>query len=449
MLTPARSTWPAVLMAALSLAASSGRAEQVYVLAPPTAAEQDDTTKLVLDVVAEALASRGHRVLSAEDVKEAAVLEADKQLLGCEDDASCLAALAEVTKADWIVSARVGQVGRETVLSLSLVDTRTRSVIARQSGPVVASNAGAGDELVADAAAAPVDVKAAVDALVGRLLGVDAEKRAFSLPGGEKSFAVLDLKAAGVDATTAQNLTQILSAELKKVDGATVIGRDDIAAILQYESNREMLGCSDDNSCLAELGDALGVERIVVGQVGKVADSYVLSLRLIRTADVAVDNRVTETFRGEEEQLLGAVRIALLRLVGLSPTKPGGVFVSCSEEGAELFVDGKEQGRLPRAPVMGLAPGRHEVRVVHDGYYDFRGDVYVGPGETVNQWVQLNERPAPFYMTWPFWAAVGAGGAAAFAVTATLTAGGIGFGAYEYLRPRPIGPVSATLPVRE
>jgi hypothetical protein len=429
-------------VAVVLLGASSGRAERIYVLAPQPAPELAETTALVLDVVSERLAARGHTVVSAEDLKEAAALEADKQMVGCEDDASCLAAISEVSGADWILSAQLGRVGRDTILSLSLVDTATRTVTARQSGPVVQTAAEAGD-------AAGVDVKDGVDTLLGRLLGTEAEATAFTLPGGDKSFAVLDLKAAGVDAATAQNLTQILSAELKKVDGATVIGRDDIAALLQYEGERAMLGCSDDSSCLAELGDALGVERMVVGQVGKVADSYVLSLRLIRTADVAVENRVTETFRGEEEQLLGAIKIALLRLVGVASQLKGGVFVSCSEEGAQLFVDGKDQGPLPRAPVMGLTPGRHEVRVVMDGFFDFRGDVYVGPGETVNQWVALEERPAAFYMTWPFWAVVGATGAAAFAVTATLTAGGIGVGAYEWLRPRPLGPVTATLPVRE
>lgn len=432
--------WWAPALAVL-LTAGAAQAERVYVLAPQGEGEVA-VARLVVDVVAEGLAARGHDVVSADDLKEAAALEADKQLMGCEDDASCLAALSEATNADWILSVRLGQVGRETLLSLSLVDTNTKSVVARQSGPVVqAAEEGAN--------VAIVGVKEAVDGLLGRLLGTDAERATFSLPGGDKSFAVLDLKAAGVDAATAQNLTQVLSAELKKVDGATVIGRDDIAALLSYESNREMLGCTDDSSCLAELGDALGVERIVVGQVGKVADSYVLSLRLIRTADVLVESRVTETFRGEEEQLLGAIRVALLRLVGLVPDTPGGVFVSCSEEGAQLFVDGKDEGALPRAPVTGLSPGRHEVRVVKGGFFDFRGDVYVGPGETVNQWVPLEERPAAFYMTWPFWAVVGATGAAAFAVTATVTAGGVGFGAYEYLRPRPIGPVTATLPVRE
>jgi len=74
------------------------------------------------------------------------------------------------------------------------------------------------------------------------------------------------------------NLTQVLAVEIKKVEGAKVISRDDIASMLQLEAERDRLDCDEEMSYLAEIGGTLGVEMFIVGHAGKVAESFLISL---------------------------------------------------------------------------------------------------------------------------------------------------------------------------
>lgn len=108
---------------------------------------------------------------------------------------------------------------------------------------------------------------------------------------------MLDLKAVGVSEHIARNLTPVLSASIKELGNTSVIGSDDVKAMLQVQVQRDELGCMDDPQCIADIGGALGVDKLVSGDVGKLGSNFVVSLRLIDTQKVVVDNRVTESFR--------------------------------------------------------------------------------------------------------------------------------------------------------
>lgn len=392
----------------------------------PALAEQ--VTRLLADAV-HALGDL--RVLSEADVAAVMDLEASKKLLGCEDDASCLARLAEGVNADLLVSGTVGQVGSELMLSLSLIETASAAVRQRVSA----------------ALGEPAEHGARIKSLVEQLFGrASQEGPRFRLPEGEAlSFAVLDLTAAGVSEDVATNLTQVLSAEIKRIDGATVVGKADIAAMLELEADKAAFGCSDDTACLAEVGGALGVERIVVGHVGKIADSYVVSLRLIATREALVENRVSETFRGLESQTLNAVRYAGRKLLGIEEDARATLALSSPHEGAVVWLDGAEVGAFPLPPIGELAPGRHELRVSFKDHLDLRTDVYLGPGETVSLWAELERAPAEWYESWAVWTAA----AGAAAATIALVAGGVfvGYQLWDQSRTYPLE-VKASLPAR-
>lgn len=406
---------------------------KVFVFELDSAGAPQDVTSHAGRLVADAVGGlgSGYRVLTPADVKAVLDLESDKKALGCEEDTACLAQLSERADADLVVAGTLGKLGSELMLSLSLIEVDGAKVRQRVSGPLGAAR----------------EHPEAVTALVRELFGVsDALAPTFQLPeGSDLSFAVLDLTAAGVSEDVATNLTQVLSAELKRVDGASVIGKDDVKAMLDLEASKQSLGCSDDTACLAEIGGALGVERIVAGHVGQIGDSYVVSLRLISTKNVAVENRVTESFRGLEEQTLNAVRHAARRLLGVGDDTPGVLALTSPHEGAEVFLDGASVGALPLRPIADLAPGRHELRVRYPGHQDLRTDVYVGPGETVSVWAELERLPDEWYQSWVFWSVAGG----ATAATLALAAGGVfvGYQLWEDGRTFPLE-AKASLPAR-
>ena len=351
------------------------------------------TTALVAQAVAD---HPGATALAMQDLKDMISLEESQQLAGCQAQASCAAELGSRGAADLVVNGTLGMVGTSLTLTLSLIDAQEVVVLGRVS-QVVLNN----EQLAQHA-------RQAVAELMG-WRGEGERAPAFHMADGvEPSFAVFDLAPSGVEAATATNLTQILSAELKKIEGARVIGRDDIKAMLDLEADKQLLGCADDTSCLAEIGAALGVQYLVAGHVGRIAETYLVSLRLIDPNTVSVVNRITESFVGPEDQLVGAVRFGARDLVGVASSAQGSLALSADQADAEVYVDGVARGALPLEPIAALAPGRHSLRVVKEGFLEYSGDFYVDPGGTTELGISLEERPGAWYQSWIFWTSAAA-----------------------------------------
>lgn len=324
----------------------------------------------------------GYDVLSAEDLARATNAMAEKASVGCSDD-QCAAELSRFLNADLLVTGELGTVGKALSLTLSLMRSKTSAV----------------ENRVALAGADWKELLAGIPAAVGSLMKWTTETGAarFSLPEGRTvSLAVLDLSGKGVSEDTAAQLTQVLSAELKRIEGTSVVSRTDIVAMMQVQEQKMLAGC-DDASCLAEIGGALGVEHLVAGSVGKVGQAFVISLRLISVKSARVEHRVFDSFSGDEEQLIRAFRNAGRRILGLEP-RPGTLTVSVDQQGAELFLDGKLLGLTPMAPVPGIAEGSHTLHVTKAGFQDHHADVYVEFGEANPVWVPLAAIPVrPWY----------------------------------------------------
>ena len=74
----------------------------------------------------------GLEVLSSEDVRRLADLDASRQTLGC-DEASCLAELASALGAEVIVYGSIGTLGRIVVVNLSIFDSKSAKSVARET----------------------------------------------------------------------------------------------------------------------------------------------------------------------------------------------------------------------------------------------------------------------------------------------------------------------------
>ncbi len=128
-----------------------------------------------------------------------------------------------------------------------------------------------------------------------------------AVPSGPTRIAVPNMVAKESDAELATMLTDIIAVEARKVDGFEVIGMSDIEAALGYEQKKMLVGC-DDVSCMAEIGGALGVRIILASKVGRVGDTYVLTMRLIDTQDVKVVASTYDTVEGKPDALIAKIR---------------------------------------------------------------------------------------------------------------------------------------------
>lgn len=92
------------------------------------------TVNLITEIVAASFADRPvFEVLTSADVRRVVGLEAERQALGCEDEASCLAEIAGAMGADLVVFGSVGELGDLFVVTLNLYDSAKVRSLGRKS----------------------------------------------------------------------------------------------------------------------------------------------------------------------------------------------------------------------------------------------------------------------------------------------------------------------------
>jgi hypothetical protein len=244
-------------------------------------------------------------------------------------------------------------------------------------------------------------------------------------------IAVLEVTIeGGADPSMKGQITGRIADLVGRRENVHVIAPDDIRAILEKETEKQLLGC-DDQSCLAEIGGALGADILIKGRVSKLEDGYGVSLSAVDATNANPIGRASETWGGESIGLLELVAPMIDRaLAKKGETLLGSIEVTGAGDGAQIFVDDQVRGTAPAGQMGNIDIGARRVRVVADGYQPFEAWVVVKKDQLTTVPVQLVElESAPFYATWWFWTITGAavvGGATAAAVLLTRDDGTTG-----------------------
>jgi TolB-like protein len=131
--------------------------------------------------------------------------------------------------------------------------------------------------------------------------------------------AVMDVRnVQGVAEGTAAILSDIIVSEVAKAK-FEVISRSDIAAMAGFEKEKQMLGCSDDSKCLAEIGGALGVDYMITGQVGQIGTRYRISLLLVDSKKARVAARSAQFCDRNEDALAAAAQATVAEILAAVP----------------------------------------------------------------------------------------------------------------------------------
>lgn len=240
--------------------------------------------------------------------------------------------------------------------------------------------------------------------------------------------AIAELASPPAMLGMAGKLGKLVTDEAGK-SGATVDALA-VGKALGAEKAKELAGCGSDSICVALHGGALGVRRIVTGQLDKSADSYTVKLWL---HDLTV-RRVAATL--ERKVLIASRRFERDVQEGLPAFLAGkadaDAMVSIEVEGgvddAQISVDGGPAAPAPLA--WSGAPGKHKVRVTREGYYPverfFEATTGANPKLAVKLLVEAGKEPPPSAKKGG--KAVADGGGLELP-TASWIAGGVGAGA--------------------
>jgi hypothetical protein len=101
-----------------------------------------------------------------------------------------------------------------------------------------------------------------------------------------------------------------------------VLSDADVAALLGVEKRKQLLtGCSD-TGCLAEIGGALGADRVIHGSVGRMGASLLVNITSLDARKARSAASVSERLRAGDEAFLDALPAMVDRLLAEPAPRP-------------------------------------------------------------------------------------------------------------------------------
>ena len=127
---------------------------------------------------------------------------------------------------------------------------------------------------------------------------------------------VLPLVPKRVERAFAETIDDLVASELAQREQLKVTTLTDVNDLIQDEMRKDLLGC-EDVACSAEIGGALGADRILAGSVGHFGESYILTLRWLDAVYNDALGRVSKEI-ADEAGAPAATRAALRELLNES-----------------------------------------------------------------------------------------------------------------------------------
>lgn len=164
-------------------------------------------------------------------------------------------------------------------------------------------------------------------------------------------YAVMPFAIArGIDAEASKLLDEVFLTSLSKRAGEqrTFLGASDISAVLGLEQQKQMLACNDE-SCMAELGNALGVDFLISPSLGKLGNKFVITVKIIEPSTVRVARRETLTVDGQETALIAAMDQLAAVLLDDHQAAPSAASSSTPARAAEKNAPAQQDKVKPRS----------------------------------------------------------------------------------------------------
>lgn len=170
-----------------------------------------------------------------------------------------------------------------------------------------------------------------------------------------KTVAFLSVReGAGVDAKTAASVTSYVEGQLGSLGYARVTSSAQVQQMLGIERSKQILGCADEASsaaCMGELAGALDASHVLGGELSKLGDSYVLTLLLTDGRNGGALARGTR--RAERGDMAGLLEEVQPMLEGMYS---GDAKLATGEVSARGFIVGARVD-LDLAGAITLTPG--------------------------------------------------------------------------------------------
>jgi len=206
----------------------------------------------------------------------------------------------------------------------------------------------------------------------------------------DRVVAITPLSTLGAEdksAATKKLLGQIEQA-FASLPGTKVVTAAQVSSAIDRAKKPLLRQCEGEAACVTELGKLVGAQYVVTGEVGGLAESRVVYLKL---TDVAAARELRSTTlaigKNSGDTPLGAA----VRLTDPDRYR-GTVRFAFDVTGATVLVNGTKV-RLDANKQIALPVGTHAVTVTHPQYHNFVKFVEVDYGKTTDVQVALTQYP--------------------------------------------------------
>ena len=211
-------------------------------------------------------------------------------------------------------------------------------------------------------------------------------------PKATHRLAVLDFTLAGsAHPDLARVLADAAASGAAAAPDLQVLSQGDIAAMLGLEKTRQMLGCTDDQGCMAELAGALDSDRLLSGSLTILERTSLLTVKMLDVKKSRTLARVTATLLDATERELvdAARRLGHEAATGEKLDTTGVVRVAVDRAGATVTLDGRSLGVSPLKEAPRVLEGPHSITVQKEGFVRWSTTVMVPAGQAVPVTVEL------------------------------------------------------------
>lgn len=132
----------------------------------------------------------------------------------------------------------------------------------------------------------------------------------------KETLAILDFNVvSGISPNESITLTNIFRSELFKTNRFNILERNDMQSILE-EQAFTLTGVCNSAECAVEIGQLLSAEKMVIGDFGKVGETFSITIRMVNVSTGKMEKALNERFQGDPEVFLDIIREMAQKLAG-------------------------------------------------------------------------------------------------------------------------------------
>ena len=122
------------------------------------------------------------------------------------------------------------------------------------------------------------------------------------------NLAVSELSSTAISQEEARTLSGVLRDAIVNTKYFKVVSLEDMEAVLR-EQQFQKSGMCDDTKCLVDMGKILAVQKMVGGSIGKVGETFQMTVRMVNVETGQIEHSVSRSLNGTSDKLIEATSI--------------------------------------------------------------------------------------------------------------------------------------------